>query len=74
MKKMDYIKIIYEVKSLQKWKKIILEVRGPHPTEDSEFFLTKMLSDIIRINEHMIFFQDYMFNMIYCINIHEINV
>ena len=39
------------------WKKTIMELRGPYPTEDSELLLHKMVDDIIEVNNHMKIFK-----------------
>ena len=53
------------VKSLEEWQKIILEVRGVTPTKDSEIMLLKMVDDITRINPNMISYKKILTEMIY---------
>ena len=50
---MRYFNTISAVNTLYMWKKTIIELRGPHPTEDSELLLHKMVEDVIEVNPHM---------------------
>ena len=45
--------LILSVNCLSDWKSVVLEVRGPYPTMDSEIVLMKMIGDIIKVNKNM---------------------
>ena len=69
---MKYFDTIAAVHSLLMWKKTIMELRGPHPTEDSEVLLHKMVDDIIEVNNHMKILKKEMTEMIHHRNLNEI--
>ena len=62
---MKYFDTIIAVNTLFQWKKTIMELRGPHPTEDSEIMLCRMVEDIIRVNVDMEKFRSSLVEMIY---------
>ena len=68
---MRYFNTISAVDSLDEWKRTIIELRGPHPTEDSEFLLYKMVEDIIQINEGM---KKYKIRMLEMIHVLDLNL
>lgn len=69
-----YMKLISNVSTLSDWRNIILNVRGPHPTPDSEIVLTKMIQDIISANSQMMKLRRSMFDLIYVYDLSNISV
>ena len=59
---------------LSDWRNIILDVRGPYLTPDSEIVLTKMIQDVISANSQMIKLKKSMFDLIYVQDLFYINV
>ena len=70
---MKYFDTISDVNSLLQWKKTIKELRGPHPTEDSELLLCKMVEDIIKINKDMEKFKQQMIEMVFFSDLDKFN-
>ena len=69
---MKYFDTISGVNSLLQWKETIIELRGPHPTEDSEILLCKMVEDIININKNMENFKQRMIDMVFSVDLHKL--
>ena len=65
----SYMNLILSVKSLSDWKSVVLEVRGPYPTMDSEIVLMKMIGDIIKVNQNMKKLEYSMVDIINCNNL-----
>ena len=74
MKMYDYNELFTEINSLKDWKEVIIKLRGPHPTEDSEFMLCKLIDDVINTNIHMKKNKKDMFDMIYMENLYNLVV
>ena len=68
------MKLVSNVQTLSDWRNIILNVRGPYPTPDSEIVLTKMIQDVILANSQMIKLKKFMFDLIYVQDLFYINV
>ena len=69
---MKYFDTISGVNSLQQWKETIIELRGPHPTQDSEILLCKMVEDIININRNMEKFKQRMIDMVFSVDLENL--
>ena len=70
---MKYFDTIAAVISLLEWKKTIIELCGPHSTEDSEIMLCKMVKDVVQTNECMKIFKKCMIDMIYFRDLSEMH-
>ena len=68
------MELVSNVQTLSDWRNIILNVRGPCPTPDSEIVLTKMILDVISANSQMIKLKKSMFDLIYVQDLFYINV
>ena len=66
--------LIQKVKSLSDWKNVILKLRGPYPTMDSEIILTKIISDIIKVDDTMKRLEYLMVDLINCKNLLNVNI
>ena len=66
--------LIASVKCLLDWKHVVLEVRGPYPTMDSEIILVKMISDIIKVHHNMKKLEYSMVDLINCNNLLNVNI
>ena len=69
-----YMELISNVHTLSDWRNIILNVRGPYPTQDSKIVLTKMIQDVISANSEMMKLKKSMFDLIYVQDLFHINV
>ena len=68
------MKLVTNISNLSDWKNVILNIRGPYPTLDSEIVLSKMIEDITLSNCEMKRLKKSMIDLIYFHNLNLINI
>ena len=68
------MKLVTNISNLSDWKNVILNIRGPYPTLDSEMVLSKMIEDITLSNCEMKRLKKSMLDLIYFHNLNLINI